>query len=88
MRLSADAKSPHFYVIVLAQLGYADPLALEIWVNDEKTDRAVEADDEEGWIDVVALDEDGAPRYGENGHKLQRIEGSVRFMMPVLRRSP
>lgn len=82
MRLSADDKSPYYYGSVLSTVS-DDPDSVKVTVDGVVRPDCVEADDAEGWADVIAKDENGEPIVIHEGLdsrlKIERVHGVVAF---------
>ena len=80
MRLTADTASPDYFWNKILDLG-GDPGTLIVTVDGVQRTDTVEADDAEGWADVIAIDDAGniIPNEGGGGAKIERVHGTVSF---------
>lgn len=84
MRLSASEGSPNYFWERIIKRG-GDPNTFKLTVNGTEHTDSVEADDVEGWADVLARDEHGDIIQGGDDPKVVRLHGVVAFSWQPLK---
>ena len=72
MRVSGDHDSPCYWQLWLKSCP-------EVFLNGERVDHVVEADDDKGYV-IVEVWEDGRPKIEGDHFMRRRIDGEVRIV--------